>query len=33
MLAAEGHGARAGLLLSAAGVLSVLGIMLARPAR
>jgi MFS family permease len=31
MLAAEGHGARAGLLLSAAGVLSLLGITLARP--
>lgn len=31
MLAAEGLGARAGLLLSAAGALSLLGIMLAKP--
>jgi hypothetical protein len=31
MLAAEGLGARAGLLLSAAGGLSLLGIMLAKP--
>jgi len=33
MLAAGGHGAQAGLLLSVAGVVTLLGVSLARPWR